>query len=115
VLGLVGPVGGEEDGCRHRDAPAPPGPAGECERLVVVSGDTDIVPAIDEARAVWAAQVGVAFPARRANAQLRRVASWSVNLDPAWYLRHQLPCSVTAADGHAIVRPSGWQGAAASS
>jgi len=89
--------------------------AGECERLVVVSGDTDIVPAIDEARAVWAAQVGVAFPARRANAQLRRVASWSVNLDPAWYLRHQLPCSVTAADGHAIVRPSGWQGAAASS
>ena len=81
---------------------------GECERVVVVSGDTDIVPAIDEARSLWQANVGVAFPARRANAQLRRAASWTVNLDPSWYVRHQLPRRFETGDGRVIVRPRGW-------
>ena len=75
---------------------------------MIVSGDTDIVPAIVEAREVWAADVGVVFPARRANAQLRRVASWTANLDAAWYARHQLPERLTAADGRTVVKPSAW-------
>jgi hypothetical protein len=81
---------------------------GECERLVVVSGDTDIVPAIVEARDVWAADDGVVFPVRRANAQLRQVASWAANLDVAWYERHQLPERLTAADGRTVVKPAAW-------
>lgn len=64
---------------------------GACERVLVVSGDTDLVPAISEARSTWPARIGVAFPARRANAQLRAVADWTINLDAGSYARHQFP------------------------
>ncbi len=37
--------------------------AGACERVLVVSGDTDLVPAISEARATWPARIG--GPSRR--------------------------------------------------
>ena len=81
---------------------------GACERVLVVSGDTDLVPAISEARASWPARIGVAFPARRANAQLRTVADWTVNLDAGSYARHQLPAVIVGRDGTRIRRPSSW-------
>ena len=81
---------------------------GACEHVLVVSGDTDLVPAISEARATWPARVGVAFPARRANAQLRAVADWTINLDAGSYARHQFPAVVTGRDGTGIRRPSSW-------
>ena len=82
--------------------------SGACERVLVISGDTDLVPAISEARASWPALIGVAFPARRANAQLRAVADWTINLDAGWYARHQLPSAVTGCDGTEIHRPGVW-------
>ena len=82
--------------------------AGACERLVLMSGDTDLVPAIRETRGTWATNVGVAFPARRANAQLRQAADWSVNLGAATYARHQLPIALTSPDGRCIERPAEW-------
>jgi len=81
---------------------------GACERVLVVSGDTDLVPAISEARSTWPARIGVAFPARRANAQLRAVADWTINLDAGSYARHQFPAVVRGRDGTGIRRPSGW-------
>ncbi len=81
---------------------------GACERVFVVSGDTDLVPAISEARATWPARIGVAFPARRATAQLRAVADWTVNLDSGAYARHQFPSVVAGRDGTPIRRPSSW-------
>jgi len=81
---------------------------GACERVFVVSGDTDLVPAIGEARATWPARIRVAFPARRATAQLRAVADWTVNLDAGAYARHQLPRVVAGRDGTPIRRPSSW-------
>ena len=82
--------------------------AGACERVLVVSGDTDLAPAISEARSTWPARIGVAFPARRANAQLRAVADWTINLDAGAYARHQFPAVVTGRDGTGIRRPSSW-------
>ena len=82
--------------------------AGACDRVLVVSGDTDLVPAISEARSTWTARIGVAFPARRANAQLRAVADWTINLDAGAYARHQFPTVVTGKDGAVIRRPDSW-------
>lgn len=81
---------------------------GTCDRVLVMSGDTDLVPAINEARLTWPARIGVAFPARRANAQLRAVADWTINLDAGSYVRHQFPAVVTGEDGAVIRRPSSW-------
>jgi len=81
---------------------------GACERVLVVSGDTDLVPAVSEARSRWPASIGVAFPARRANAQLRAVADWTINHDASSYLRHQLPAVVLGRDGTEIRRPVDW-------
>ena len=81
---------------------------GACERILVVSGDTDLVPAISEARSTWPARIGVAFPARRANAQLRAAADWTVNLDAGSYARHQFPAVVMGRDGTGIRRPGNW-------
>jgi len=82
--------------------------AGAHERLVLMTGDTDLVPAVREARGTWGANIGVAFPARRANAQLRQAADWSINLDAASYARHQLPFTLTSPDGRCIERPAEW-------
>ena len=81
---------------------------GACERVLVVSGDTDLVPAINEARSTWPTRIGVAFPARRANAQLRAVADWTINLNAGAYARHQSPAVVKGQDGPGIRRPSSW-------
>jgi hypothetical protein len=63
--------------------------------------------AVGDVRATWSTSIGVAFPARRANAQLREAADWTMNLDATWYARHQLPGGLPSSDGRAISRPAG--------
>jgi uncharacterized LabA/DUF88 family protein len=76
---------------------------------LVVTGDTDLVPAIETARLGPAAlAVAVAFPYRRVNRQLRFAADASFRLGTASYLSHQFPAAALGSDGHPMTRPAEW-------
>jgi len=82
---------------------------GACDTLVIVSGDTDFAPAMRTAKRLFpAAQICVAFPHARFNAELQQIADLSFRIRAARYAEHQLPDPVELPDGRRIPRPPGW-------
>jgi uncharacterized LabA/DUF88 family protein len=62
-----------------------------CDILVLVTGDTDLVPALRTARECDPGKtLAVLFPYRRANAELKAAADLSFTIKAASYARHQL-------------------------
>jgi len=65
-----------------------------CDTVVLVTGDTDLVPAVRTARDRDPSKtLAVVFPYRRANAELKRVADAAFTIKAATYARPQLPPS----------------------
>jgi len=63
-----------------------------CDIAVLVSGDSDLVPAIVAARRLGPSKaVVVALPFGRSSVALERAATSSFSIRPSAYLRHQLP------------------------
>lgn len=81
----------------------------ECETIAVVTGDTDILPAIRTARRIAPAKtLWVASPFRRYHRALREQAQNWFRIRPQAYLAHQLPEAVAAPDGKVIRKPPAW-------
>jgi len=77
--------------------------------VLVVTGDTDLVPAVQTARSgPGALTVAVAFPYRRVNRQLRFAADAGLRLGRASYLRHQFPLAAPGSDRSLVSRPTEW-------
>jgi uncharacterized LabA/DUF88 family protein len=82
---------------------------GECEVVVLVSGDTDLVPAIRAANRVSPSIiVGVAFPFLRHNAELRAVADFTFSIGQRDVQRAQFPPAVSLVDGKVVLKPAAW-------
>lgn len=80
-----------------------------CDHAVIVSGDTDLAPAIRTAKKVFAEkQVSVAFPYRRVNKELKPLADIHFQIRPEQYAKHQLPNPLTLPTGRTIQRPAPW-------
>lgn len=81
----------------------------DCDSIVIVTGDTDILPAIRAARLVAPDKpLVIGFPYRRFNHELRAAAGRHFKIRPQAYARHQLPNPVTGPDGAAILKPPQW-------
>jgi hypothetical protein len=80
-----------------------------CEAVALVSGDTDIAPALRAARRVRPA-IGLfaLFPPFRANRALRRHVDRDFKISPAHLSRHLLPDPVTCSDGREVAKPTAW-------
>ena len=66
-----------------------------CDTMVLVTGDTDLVPAVLTGRDRDPGKtLAVLFPYRRASAELKRVADASFTIKATTYATHQLPKSV---------------------
>ena len=79
------------------------------ETIIVVTGDTDIIPALRAARRLAPdKQLWVASPFQRYNRELRHSADAGLKIRAEAYLRHQLPDPVIAPDGSAIPKPPKW-------
>lgn len=82
---------------------------GTCDAAMLVTGDTDIAPAIRTARALYPqALVGVAFPFARHNQALEKIASKHVKISAAQYAAHQFPSVVIGRKGRQIAKPATW-------
>jgi uncharacterized LabA/DUF88 family protein len=81
---------------------------GACETAVLITGDTDLVPAIRSAKRLYPAHtVGMGFPFMRHNAELRAVADFAFNISQRDVQRAQLPHQIHW-EGQVLTRPASW-------
>lgn len=81
---------------------------GAVDGMVVLSGDTDLIPAILTARRLSGKPVYAILPYKRYNNAFDRVVARCFKLKPHHYVSHQLPDVIMLAGGTAIRKPSEW-------
>ena len=82
---------------------------GSCEAAVIISGDTDLVPAVAAARRLQPkVDVYMLFPARRSNLAFNSVAKQTFKIAAKQYKKYQLPDPVTTAAGRLVHKPATW-------
>lgn len=80
-----------------------------CDIGIIVSGDTDICPAIACARKLYPDKlVGVAFPYLRKNKELKKLADFSIKISKEMYAGHQFSNPYQANNGRRIHKPGSW-------
>jgi len=81
----------------------------ECDTCVIVSGDTDVVPAVKTAQRLFANKyIGFLLPYERYNEELTRLGSFHFKIKKETYARHQLADTVVLANGKILTKPSSW-------
>lgn len=77
---------------------------------IMISGDTDLVPAVEAVRECFPEKrIGVAFPPRRTNRELRDAATFHIQLRGDSLLPWRLPDRVRLRDGTEITCPERWR------
>ncbi|MDA2932985.1 NYN domain-containing protein [Acidobacteria bacterium AH-259-D05] len=80
-----------------------------CDVAVLVTGDTDMTPAVKTAQRLFEKKtVCFLFPYRRKNKELAQLVSKSWNIKKERYLGHQFPNPVILTDGQEIYKPLTW-------
>jgi len=81
----------------------------KCDTITLVTGDTDIVPAIKTANAIFPfKQVVCAFPYQRKNRELAHLAPGSFEIKKGQYAKYQFPDPFITSRGNKISKPSHW-------
>lgn len=79
-----------------------------CDTVVLVTGDTDLVPAIELAKTTFPnKRIGVLIPHNRHNEELKRAANWTVNIKRKNYFKNQFPDPVLSGKV-SISKPATW-------
>ena len=80
----------------------------ESDTVVIMSGDTDIAPAVRTAQKLFPEKtVAFAFPYRRKNNELAQLVSLSFQINKKLYFRHQFPETVVIS-GRTLRKPDSW-------
>ncbi|OWY65858.1 hypothetical protein B7486_39815 [cyanobacterium TDX16] len=80
-----------------------------CDVVVLVTGDTDLAPALRTAKKLFATKkVIFAFPYKRKNQELAKLAPGSFEIGKEQYAKHQLPDPYILPDSSKIHKPSNW-------
>lgn len=81
----------------------------ECDTVVLMTGDTDLSPAVVTCRRIFPTKLlFFAFPYKRANAELAKIAPESFSIKLKSYLRCQFPNPLILPDGTQIHKPPSW-------
>lgn len=80
-----------------------------CDRAVLVTGDTDIAPAVRTAKRLFPQKnVSFAFPYDRKNEELAQLVPTSFHISKDAYIRHQLPDPYITRSGATVIKPLRW-------
>jgi uncharacterized LabA/DUF88 family protein len=80
-----------------------------CDVAVIVSGDTDIAPAMRMVRQMCPElRIVTLFPYRRKNSELERLSDASVNINRRSYVKNQLADPFVLPDGTTVPKPPTW-------
>jgi len=81
----------------------------ECETVVLVTGDTDVAPAVRTAARLYPQKrVCFAFPYRRKNKELSQLVKTSFNIKKEAYARFQFADPLVLPNGNSIAKPASW-------
>ncbi|HUP60652.1 MAG TPA: NYN domain-containing protein [Thermoanaerobaculia bacterium] len=81
----------------------------ECDTAVLITGDTDIAPAVRTASALFPLKrVCFAFPFGRKNKELAKLVSTSFRISKEAYASHQFADPVILKSGKVISKPAKW-------
>jgi hypothetical protein len=81
----------------------------ECDSIVLVTGDSDIAPAMRTAKALFPAKrLYCCFPYNRQSHELRGLAEKTFKISRQCHGRHQLPNPVISPGGRRISKPDAW-------
>lgn len=81
----------------------------KCDVLVLITGDTDIAPAVRTAMKLSAdTEIWFAFPPWRKNRELSNITGKSLNIKAKNLSKHQFPDPYIHSDGTIINKPSEW-------
>lgn len=81
----------------------------DCDTAILITGDTDLAPACKTARQLFPTKnIGFAFPYKRKNNELARLASLSFNIDRNHYAAHQFPNPYVLTNGKRVNKPPCW-------
>lgn len=83
--------------------------AGKCDAVAIVTGDSDLSPAIREAKRSFPNYpIYCLFPFARGSLELRTLARATMKIKKERYHEHQLPDPFVLGDGTSIAKPAGW-------
>lgn len=82
---------------------------GKCDTVVIISGDTDVAPAVRTARKLYP-QVSLRFlfPYHRKNQELAKLCPGSAKLKARSYVTHQFADPFVLKDGTSVAKPTSW-------
>ncbi|MFH1997717.1 MAG: NYN domain-containing protein [Patescibacteria group bacterium] len=81
----------------------------DCDTCVIVSGDTDLSPAVRKCKAIFPQKnIIFAFPFNRKNKELLKISPNSFSISKKQYIKHQFANPITLATGQKINKPSSW-------
>jgi uncharacterized LabA/DUF88 family protein len=81
----------------------------QCDTCVLVTGDTDIVPAVKTAQRLFPRKsIGFLLPYQRYNEELARLGSFHFKIKKETYAKHQLPDPFVFPNGKTLAKPSTW-------
>lgn len=81
----------------------------KCDTAVLVTGDTDIVPAVKTAQRMFSHKsIAFLLPYRRHNKELAKLASQHFEIKKETYPRHQFSDPFITPKGKSIIKPIGW-------
>lgn len=80
----------------------------EFDTALLISGDSDLAPAIQKTRELFGKRVVVAFPPKRFSTRLRDLASAYTYISRAHLAKSQLAATVTRQDGFVLHCPASW-------
>jgi len=78
------------------------------DHIVLITGDTDIMPAIVTSKKLFQKPISIIFPYKRFNAAFNNIAAKKIKIKADTYARHQLPLKITLNDGREIHKPVEW-------
>lgn len=81
-----------------------------CDKIILISGDTDVLPAIDMVQKFYEGkQVGVVVPIGKASESLKKAADFHYRMRESHLKRSQFGDPHTLPDGSLLSRPSNWK------
>lgn len=83
--------------------------SGLCDTVVIMSGDTDLAPAVRTCQRIFPAnKIIFLFPYKRMNRELKKLCPLSVKIRKENYPKHQFPSPFDLINGDQIPMPPGW-------
>jgi uncharacterized LabA/DUF88 family protein len=80
----------------------------EFDTALLISGDSDLAPAVEKTINLFGKRVVIAFPPSRYSTHLGASASAYIQIRKAQLARSQLAETITKLDGHVLKRPPSW-------